>query len=68
MSLNCDDEVHEAFWMQHKEHIMRSLNEGTENTPILKFLQVYVAECEAFIFKEYQLQNFIETSIGLFLK
>ena len=42
LSMNFDDEVHEAFWMQHKEHIMRSLYEVTENTSCLKFLQVYL--------------------------
>ena len=68
LSLNCDDEVHLAFWMQHKEHIMRGLHELTENTPLLKFIEVYISECECFIFKEYQLQNFVEAGIDLFLK
>ena len=54
--------------MQHREHIIRGLQEVTENTPYIKFLQVYISECEAFIFKEHQLQNLVETAIDLFLK
>jgi hypothetical protein len=68
LSLNCDDEVHEAFWLQHKEHILRNLREGAENTAAIKFVQVYLAECEPFIFKEYQLQHLLEAALDLFLQ
>jgi len=66
--LNSDDEVNEAFWMQHKEHIIRCLYDTRENIGILKFIQIYLTECERFIFKEYQLQNLIEIVVELAVK
>lgn len=54
--------------MQHKENIMRGLYDNNENTPYLKFIQTYIAECERFIYKEYQLQNLIEAAVELFIR